>query len=122
MSDTYTCIICPQSCRLLLTQQPDGTYTITGNRCKRGEAYAINEHTRPVRMLTTTVGTQNSPLRRLPVISSGPVPKDKLYACLDLLYTQTAKAPMEMGDILMKNILDTGVDIMAARSLPDEKG
>lgn len=32
-------------------------YSVSGNRCKRGETYAIDEVTRPMRNLTTIVKT-----------------------------------------------------------------
>jgi len=70
-------------------------------------------------MITTTVRTENSRLRRLPIISSGPVPKAKLFACLEEIYAHTAQPPVKMGDVLIENILNTGVDIQAARTLPE---
>ena len=113
----YTCIVCPQSCDLVLDVQPGDVYSVYGAKCKRGEVYAKDEYTNPMRMLTTTVRTKNSPLRRLPVISSKPVPKAKLQDCLNQIYAYTATAPIKMDDILIKNIQDTGADIQAARNL-----
>ena len=114
----YTCIVCPQSCDLVLTAEADGQFNVSGNRCKRGISYAKDEHTNPMRMITTTVSTESSPLRRLPVISSGPVPKAKLFDCLKEIYTCTATAPIKMGDVLISNIQNTGINIQASRNLP----
>lgn len=112
----YTCIVCPVSCRITVAEE-NGQLTVTGNTCKRGEAFAKNEHTNPMRMLTSTVKLESAALHRLPVISSGEVPKDKLRECLQKVYAITAKAPVRCGDVIVPDICGTGVDILASRSV-----
>lgn len=117
----YTCIVCPVSCDLTLTDD-NGVLTVTGNACKRGEVYAKNEYTDPKRMITTTVRLTGAELARLPVISTDPIPKGLMADCLKLLYEMEVKAPVKVRDIIVKNILNTGVDIVAARTVQREKG
>lgn len=112
----YVCIVCPMSCNIELTDE-DGVLTVSGNACKRGEDYAKNEYTAPKRVITTTVGLRGARLRCLPVISSGAVPRDLLRDCMSLLYSIAVDAPVKQGDIIVPNILGTGVDIVAARSV-----
>lgn len=114
MKKDYTCIVCPRSCTLTVEDQ-DGTIVVTGNSCKRGEEYGKNEHTNPKRMITTTVRLKDGTLRCLPVISSGPVPKEKLLPCLSYLYGLEVQAPLKLHDVIVENILDTGISILAAR-------
>lgn len=114
MKKEYTCIVCPRSCDLVL-EEKDGNITVTGNGCNRGEEYARNEYLHPRRMLTTTVKLTGSELRCLPVISSDSVPKEKLADCLEYLYGLEIEAPVKLHDVIAANILDTGVDILAAR-------
>ena len=110
------CIICPISCDLVLTDN-NNELNVSGNACKRGEIYAKSEYTNPVRMLTTTISLQDAIFPLLPVISSNMIPKNKLKDCFDLLYKVTVKAPIKEGDIIIPNILDTGVDIISAKSV-----
>lgn len=112
----YICINCPLSCDLVLTDE-DGAVTVTGNTCKRGEDYAKNEYSNPVRMITTTVKLQGGDSRLLPVISSDMIPKNRLEECMELLYSITVTAPVKAGDVVYENILGTGVHILAAKTV-----
>lgn len=114
MKTKYTCIVCPRSCDLVV-EEKDGTCTVSGNSCKRGEEYGLNEHLHPKRMITTTVMLEGGNIRSLPVVSSGPVPKEKLPDCLDWLYTIKVEAPVHLHDVIVENILGTGVNVLAAR-------
>ncbi len=117
---TFTCIICPISCKISVTQKEDGELEITGNKCNRGIDYAKNEFTCPQRMLTTTVKINKGKLRRLPVISSKEVPKAQLRNYLNEIYKIEVTAPVKEGDVIIKNIFGTDVDILAARSMDEE--
>lgn len=114
MKNYYTCIVCPRSCDLVVEEE-DGRVTVSGNRCVRGEGYGKNEYLHPKRMLTTTVKLEGGNIRSLPVVSSGPVPKEKLPDCLDWLYTIKVEAPVHLHDVIVENILGTGVNVLAAR-------
>jgi len=116
MSTEYICIVCPSSCRLSVTEV-DGEIKVSGNECRRGEEHGIEEYREPMRMLTATIAICNGVLPRLPVISSKEIPKAKLGECLDLLYKMDVSAPVQCGDLIVKNICDTGVDVIASRSL-----
>lgn len=117
----YVCIVCPNSCRLHV-EEVDGEILVTGNECKRGVAHGIHEYTNPERMLTTTIAVQGGTLPRIPVISSGEVPKSKLKECLAHLYTLKVQTPVQCGQIIESNICGTGVDVLASRSMPRKGG
>jgi CxxC motif-containing protein len=116
MNAEYICIVCPSSCRLSVTEEGD-EIKVKGNGCRRGEEHGIQEYREPLRMLTTTVAVRNAALPRLPVISSKEIPKAKLAECLNLLYKMEVSAPARCGDVIVKNICDTGADMIASRSL-----
>lgn len=120
MTKEYICIVCPNSCHLTVTDE-NGEITVTGNRCKRGYNHGISEYTKPMRMLTSTVRVENGILPRLSVVSTDEVPKDKLKDCLDDVYRVSVKAPVTCGDIIIKNIQNTGVDIVASRSMKEKE-
>lgn len=112
------CIVCPLGCQMEVSvdDSPKG-YVVRGNSCKRGEQYGIKELTNPTRVLTTTVKLKNSPLKRLPVRSASPISKDIIFNCMKELDFLEVKAPVKSGDIIVKNILGTGVNIISTRSI-----
>lgn len=112
------CIVCPIGCRLEIVEDEklkDG-YKVSGAQCRRGNVYGIKEISNPTRLLTTTVRIKGAPLPRLPVRTDKEIPKDKIFACMDLINQVKLEAPVEMGEIIIKNILDMGVNIVASRS------
>lgn len=112
------CIVCPLGCQLEIIQdEAEGSYIVKGNKCKRGESYGIKEMTNPTRVLTATVKLRNHPLKRLPVRTDGTVPKDMLKACMQVLRTVEAEPPIKMGEVIVENILGTGINIISSRSV-----
>jgi CxxC motif-containing protein len=116
MTKEFICIVCPNSCRLQVTARC-GEITVTGHECSRGEKHGIHEYQEPTRMLTTTVAITGGTVPRLPVISREEVPKALLGQCLETLYTMELSAPVRCGDTIIKNICNTGVDVIASRSI-----
>ena len=110
-----TCIVCPMGCPLTVEKTSDG-FKVSGNTCPRGEKYAIAECTAPTRTLTTIVPVAGEDM--VSVKSSAPLPKEKLFDAVKELGAITLKAPARIGDIVVKNILDTGVDIVATKNIP----
>lgn len=122
MEKEFICIVCPKGCALKVTTASESEVTasdVTGHQCKRGAVYAVDECLNPVRMLTTTVKLVGSKQPLIPVKSSRPLPRAKLFDCMKVLNSCTAKAPLEVGDIIIKNILGTGVDIVTTSNSPE---
>lgn len=113
---SLVCIVCPLGCRLTVTSD-NGEYTVRGNKCPRGEKYGIKELTSPTRTITSTVKIEGALLCRLPVKSSGEIPKSMVMECMELINEVLVKAPIKVGDIIIKDILSTGVDLVASRSM-----
>ncbi|EAX47272.1 protein of unknown function DUF1667 [Thermosinus carboxydivorans Nor1] len=112
-----SCIVCPLSCEGEIILEGEQITAVTGFTCPRGQQYAREEVTAPKRMLTTTVRVVGGQLPLLPVVSKGPLPKDKIVACARFLSTVTVTAPVSEGNIICENILGLGVDIVASRDL-----
>lgn len=112
------CVSCPIGCAITVELDENGQVTsVTGNTCKRGDSYARQECTHPERMLTSTVKVTGGRLPVVPVKSSVPVPKELLFACMQEINQITVEAPVKIGDIVLKNILDTGADIVATNEV-----
>ena len=113
MKKNLICVSCPLGCPIEVEIENGEVVSVTGNTCKRGDAYARTEITNPVRSLTSSVKVENGLHPVVPVKSSGPVPKDKMFDCMKEINSVTVKAPVRIGDIVIENILGLGVDIVA---------
>jgi CxxC motif-containing protein len=115
-----TCITCPTGCQLEVSRGSDGQLKIAGFQCQRGEEYARNEVLDPRRVLTTTVKIKGGILPLLPVRTATAIPKELLADAMNLLAAIKAQAPIQTGDIVLANLLDTGIDVIASRDMERE--
>ncbi len=114
----YLCIGCPLGCRLEVEEDEQSTIVeVRGWSCRRGDTYARQEHVDPRRVVTTTVRIRDGMWARLPVKSDGDVPKGIVHQICDELGKLTISAPVQMGDVIVSNILGTGADIVATRDM-----
>lgn len=111
------CTSCPRECNLHINLESNQIVEIKGNSCKKGIDYAQGEITAPVRILTTTVLVENSRHLLLPVRSSKPLPKNILLKAAEIIKCHKVVPPIERGDLIIKNIFNTGVDIISSRSI-----
>jgi len=112
-----TCIVCPIGCKILI--KTDGTQfeIVEGNKCKRGIEYARSEALDPRRMLTTSVLVNDGEWPLVSVKSSKPVPKEKLFSVLKEIGGTAVKAPVKSGQTIIKNAANTGIDIVATKTV-----
>ena len=108
-----TCIVCPRGCRLTI----DDDMNVTGNSCPRGKNYAISELTHPVRMVTSTVRVSNRENVVASVKTSEAIDKDKMFDVIKLVNSMSVKAPCHVGDVLVKNVFNTNVDILITKNI-----
>ena len=111
-----TCICCPVGCPLTVTIEGDNSVTVNGNRCPRGAAYGEKEVTNPTRIVTSTVRVTGYPDAVVSVKTASDIPKGKMDDCMKALAGGAVAAPIHVGDIILENVADTGVDIVATRS------
>jgi len=91
--------------------------TIAGNHCKRGAAYAKAELSDPRRMIASTVRIHGGIHKMLPVSTNAPFPKGKIMDLMVLLKSVEITAPVKMGDVLIENVLNTGIAVIASRDM-----
>ncbi|KAI4453439.1 sugar kinase [Holotrichia oblita] len=89
---------------------------VTGNSCKRGITYGIDEVTNPKRMITSTMCVLGGRYPMTSVKTAQPVEKTKIFDVLEALKKVEVNAPVTLGQIAYKNIADTGVDIIGTTS------
>ena len=113
MTKNMTCILCPMGCRLTVKQEADGAVHVAGNSCKRGEQYGIQELTAPMRVVTSSVRVRGGQLPLCPVKSRGQLPKARIAEALKAIRTIQIEAPVKIGQVLLEDVVGTGVPIVA---------
>ena len=111
------CIGCPLGCNLTVEMDGGQVVSVNGNTCKRGDDYARKELTDPRRIVTSTVPVAGGNLPVVSVKTASDIPKRKIRECLCALKGVTLTAPVQIGDVIVENVADTGVDVIATKSI-----
>lgn len=110
------CITCPKGC-VATAWKEKGKIKIEGKICKKGNAYIKQEYIEPQRVLTSTVVVDSNKIKRLPVRTRGAIPKKKLLMAMNELAEIRVKPPVKIGDVIISNLLNSGVDVIASDDL-----
>ena len=111
------CIGCPMGCPLTVKMEHGEVVSITGNTCKRGEIYGRKEVTNPTRIVTSTVRVSGGSIDMVSVKTKEDIPKGKIFECVKALKGIEVPAPVHIGDVILENVADTGVDIVATKNV-----
>lgn len=114
MERELICISCPKGCHLKVDEDK---LTVSGNSCPKGAEYGINEVTNPVRIVTSTVKVSGGEVPVVPVKTEKSIPKGLIMKCMEEINKVTIKAPAMIGDIVIKNVLETGVDVVVTKNV-----
>ena len=117
MKKEIVCIGCPMGCYLTIDVAETKIPAVSGNRCKVGLEYAEKELSNPERTLTTTVKVRSGHLPLVSVRTNGPIPKGRIFDAMHLLASVEVEAPIKIGMPIIKNIFDTGVDVVATKDV-----
>ncbi|HPG91938.1 MAG TPA: DUF1667 domain-containing protein [Clostridia bacterium] len=108
------CIVCPNSCILSVDEK---TKAVSGNKCSRGEKFALEEISHPMRSLTSTVATVFADCPVISVKTDGEIPKEKIFAVMQKLKTIIVEKRLKIGDIVVSNIADTNINVVATKNI-----
>ena len=117
MKKEIICTVCPRGCHILAEGEGETVVSVSGYGCTNGLRYASAEFAHPMRVLTSSVRIAGRDDTLLPVRSAGPVPKEKLFACMDVIRKAEATPPVRRYDVIIPDICGTGVDIVAVQPL-----
>lgn len=112
-----TCIGCPLGCALCVELSDGEVPKVSGNTCKRGDIYARKEVTNPTRIVTGTVRVSDGDIPMVSVKTESDIPKDKIMDIMDALRTLHVTAPVHIGDVLLADAANTGVNIIATKDI-----
>lgn len=109
------CIVCPKGCHLKVDEE--NGYSVKGNSCPRGAEYGKKELVNPTRVITSTARIENAAYRRIPVKTNSDIPKGKIPEIMDEIAKVTVTAPIQCGDVVIKDVLGLGVDVVATKTM-----
>jgi len=89
--------------------------SVSGNTCKRGEVYGKKEVTAPTRTVTSTVRVEGASVPVTSVRTKSDIPKDKIFQCMEEIRKAKVKAPVHIGDVIIRDVAGTGVDVTATK-------
>ncbi|MEQ2995541.1 DUF1667 domain-containing protein [Collinsella sp. CLA-ER-H5] len=119
----FNCTTCPSECLLTVEVErgADGAVvevrSVTGNSCPRGDTFAHQELTCPMRVLTTTVAVSGGDEALLPVRTAEAIPLTVHAQTMDLIRGLIIDAPVRMGDVVLEDLLHTGIDLIASMDI-----
>lgn len=116
MEQLITCINCPIGCRMTVDVEDGKVVSVTGNSCKRGITYAAQESIAPKRMVTAVVYVRGSRMP-LSVKTSEPIAKKLIFPCMQAIKALMLEAPICMGDVVLRDVCGSGVDVVATKSV-----
>ncbi|MGX7030104.1 DUF1667 domain-containing protein [Vagococcus zengguangii] len=109
------CIVCPKGCHLQVDEE--NGYKVTGNNCKKGVVYGQQELINPVRTITSTCKITHAMLPRVPVKTTEAIPKGKMMDVMHQINHIELEAPVHIGDVIIENVSDTGINVVACRDM-----
>jgi len=114
-SKHLTCIECPNGCRLTLEVDNDHLISVSGNQCEKGEAYVKDEIENPQRILTSCVLAQGLALKMIPVRTSAPIPRSRIFDAMSAIKNVRVSKPVLVGESVCDDFLGLDVRLVATR-------
>ena len=112
-----TCIGCPLGCQLTVALEGKTVQSVEGYTCKRGKDYGEKECTHPMRTVTSSVRVEHGVFPMVSVKTAADIPKEKILVCMAVIHGLKAEAPVRMGEVLLQDIADTGVALVATKEI-----
>jgi CxxC motif-containing protein len=116
----FVCVVCPIGCGIDVVHDGSKIISMEGNKCEKSEEFVSQELIEPMRILTTTVRIQESMWPVIPVRTDKPVPKRLFPRIMRQLRRTKLQAPVNMLDVVVRDVLGTGANIIATRTMPHE--
>jgi CxxC motif-containing protein len=115
--DRLTCVLCPVGCELEVSRDGSSDVQVIGNQCDKGIPFAVEEVLHPKRNLATSVPVRGTAATMVSVRLSGPVPREMIFPILAEIAKLRPEAPVRRGQVLIADVLGTGVDVIATRTV-----
>jgi CxxC motif-containing protein len=115
--DRLTCVLCPVGCELEVRKDKTGELDVRGSQCDKGIPFAVEEVLYPKRNLAMSVPVRGTAATMVSVRLSGRVPREMIFPILAEIARLRPEAPVRRGQVLIADVLGTGVDVIATRTV-----
>jgi len=115
--DRLTCVLCPVGCELEVRKDEAGELDVQGNQCDKGLPFAVEEILHPKRNLATSVPVRGTEAKMVSVRLSDRVPREMIFPVLAEIAKLRPEVPVRRGQVLITDVLGTGVDVIATRTV-----
>jgi CxxC motif-containing protein len=116
----FVCVVCPIGCEIDVVHDGSKIISMEGNKCEKSTEFVSQELIEPMRILTTTIRIEGSRWPVIPVRTDKAVPKRLFPQVMKRLRRITLQAPVNMLDVVARNVLRTGANVIATRTMPRE--
>jgi CxxC motif-containing protein len=114
----FLCVVCPVGCEIDVVDDGSNIISMEGNKCEKSEEFVKQELIEPMRILTTTIRIDGSRWPVIPVRTDKAVPKRLFPRVMKRLRRIKLQAPVNMLDVVVGDILYTGANVIATRTMP----
>ena len=121
MKKKLICIECPKGCVINVSIADGKVSDVSGHDCPRGKTYAIGEILNPVRVLTSTILAKGMGFKMVPVRTNKHIPRKYVMGAMKKIRNARVTKPVKTGDIIIRNLLGLGVNVVATRDLSDAR-
>lgn len=113
-----SCGTCPRACSLLVIVDDERKIlSVTGNRCRRGVSYVRGLQEGIDGVFHASVRVRGGMEEKCPVVTTRPLDKNLFMRAQVLLRRFTLTAPVSEGDLVMEDLLGTGISVIAAKNV-----
>ena len=114
----FVCVVCPIGCEIDVVHDGGKIISMEGKKCEKSEEFVTQELIEPMRILTTTIRIRGSKWPVIPVRTDKSVPKRLFPRIMRQLRRTKLQAPVNLLDVVVRDVLHTGANIMATRTMP----
>ena len=121
MTRDFTCIVCPNGCDLIAEYEQDAkgirVLRVTGNLCSKGDTYARQELTAPMRTIATSVLVEGGTAPLVSVRLDRTIPKERIFDVMAAIRSVKVKAPVVTGQVIIENVLGLESNVIATKDI-----
>ena len=111
------CICCPLGCHIKVDDSDMSDLKVSGNSCPRGAKYARDEVTCPKRVVTSICPVEGGEIQMVSCKTKDSVEKRLIFDVLREIRGKRLLAPVHEGDVIVPNVMGTGVDVVATKTV-----
>ena len=119
----FICVVCPNGCPIdaeFTRGESPRLISHEGAKCKRGEAWIVQEIEMPMRTIASSVLVEGGDYCAASVRTNRPIPLASIPAVMEAVRTVTLQAPVAIGQIVLAHPAGTDTDIIATRNVVKE--